>query len=99
MELDWIQLAERIGQVVIVVLFLRFIKESKATEREHSEAHIKQLTDIGKECHSLSRESQARYQEQMGALMDRWHEDNKGVSLAIKELSIEVRALHQSNGR
>lgn len=106
MDPSWLPIADRIGQLIIVVLFLRFgvtvlsfMRQQKEVERAQGEGYVDQLRDVGKECHAQSQESQRNYQEQMSELIQQSHEDNKLMTRAISDLTIEVGRLNALNGR
>lgn len=93
--LEWLKyISEFVGMLVIVILFLRYLKESAITVRKQTEGYINTLTEIGQDCHIMSRENQKNYQQQMETLMQQHHDDSRSLNDTLTELTVEVRALN-----
>ncbi len=100
--MDTWKLAELLGQllayIIVVVLFLKYMSKNSEGEQKQVQHYIDELTEVGKECHLMSRQSQKLYQDQMDLVIQRSHDDTMRITEALTSLTAEVRTLNRMNG-
>jgi len=94
----WIQVGELLGQLValvfVVVIFLKFMERMAEAERKRTAGYIDELGNIGKDCHTMSRENQKLFQDQLAVLIQQGHDDSVRITNTLAELTLEIKTMN-----